>query len=116
MFRRNFTFGTALPTAYNDGAEWTPAGGPAQSWTLGTTGEFPPGTDGGDIRAIACAVNTFGQEDVYQAVYNGLCFNGRYIGSGRGKKFFAQVIPPSPFLKLDDTQLTHHAPYRFLRA
>ncbi|KAL8782914.1 MAG: hypothetical protein Q9213_005026, partial [Squamulea squamosa] len=84
MFRRNFTFGMALPSDHNDGGAWTPGTGPAQSWTLAKSGEFPPGTDGGDVSAIACAVNTFGQGDVYQADYNGLCFNGGSINSGRG--------------------------------
>ena len=77
----------ARPATYNDGAAWTPSGGGAQSWTLASSQQFPPGTDGGDITAIACAVNTFGQADVYQADYNGLCFNGGSISSGRGKLF-----------------------------
>ncbi|KAL8855566.1 MAG: hypothetical protein Q9178_007796 [Gyalolechia marmorata] len=84
MFRRNFTFGLARPTTSNDGGEWTPGTGPAQSWTLARTGEFPPGTDGGDLQAIACAVNTFGQADIYRSEFNGLCFNGGRIPSSRG--------------------------------
>ncbi|KAL8706621.1 MAG: hypothetical protein Q9201_000368 [Fulgogasparrea decipioides] len=91
MYRRNFTFGMATPSTYNDGGAWTPGTGPAQSWTLTGTGQFPPGTDGGDVTAIACAVNTFGQGDVYQADYNGLCFNGGQIKSGRG------FSPPESF-------------------
>ncbi|CAF9932179.1 MAG: hypothetical protein HETSPECPRED_008288 [Heterodermia speciosa] len=61
-----------------------PAGGPAESWTLYSSQEFPVGTDGHDVQATACAVNTFGQESVYRSEYNGLCFNGGSIGSGRG--------------------------------
>ena len=83
----------ALPSTDKDGAAWTPAGGPAQSWTLASSQQFPPGTDGGDVSAIACAVNTFNQPDVYQADYNGLCFNGGSVRSGRGKLLFAQVVP-----------------------
>ena len=116
MFRRNFTFGMALPATYNDGAAWTPAGGPAQSWTLASSQQFPPGTDGGDVTAIACAVNTFGQRSVYQADYNGLCFNGGSISSGRGKLFLAQVVPKSRHPRRYDTQLTQHAPSRFYHA
>ena len=85
MYRRNFTFGLARPANSNDGGQWTPGTGPAQSWTLASSGQFPPGTDGGDVQAIACAVNTFGQADIYQADYNGLCFNGGQIRSARGQ-------------------------------
>lgn len=93
-----------------------PAGGPAESWTLYSSQEFPVGTDGHDVQATACAVNTFGQESVYRSEYNGLCFNGGSIGSGRGKLFSAQVVSHSPPPKRDDTQLTHLAPCRFQQA
>lgn len=28
-------------------------------------GTFPVGTDGSDVRAIACAINTFGQDSIF---------------------------------------------------
>ncbi|KAK4982524.1 hypothetical protein LTR50_007699 [Elasticomyces elasticus] len=83
MYKRNFTFGLASPRAYNDGDARAPGTGGAKDWTL-TDGTFPVGTDGGDLTAIACAVNTFQQHDVYIASYNGLCYNGQDLGSGAG--------------------------------
>ncbi len=84
MYRRNFTFGLASPMSDSDGAAWVPGTGPAESWTL-TDEQFPVGTDGQDVNSIACAVNTFGQNDIYGYVYNGLCFRGGYTPSGFGK-------------------------------
>lgn len=83
MYRRNFTFGLASPSSATDGAAWVPGTGPAESWTL-QDGEFPPGTDGQDVNTIACAVNTFGQKEIYSAPYNGLCSNGAFTDSGFG--------------------------------
>lgn len=83
MFRRNFTFGLASPTAGNDGAAWVPGTGPAESWTH-TDGTFPIGTDGGDVNSIACAVNIFGQTDIFKAPYNGLCYNGAALAPRGG--------------------------------
>ena len=83
MYKRNFTSGLASPVDHNDGAAWVPGTGPAKSWTL-RDGTFPIGTDGGDLTAIACVVNTFGQNDIFRAPYNGLCFNGEKLKSGRG--------------------------------
>ena len=83
MFKRNFTFGLASPTASNDGAAWVPGTGPAESWTH-QDGTFPIGTDGGDVRAIACAVNTFGQHDIFHAPVNGLCYNGEELAPRGG--------------------------------
>ncbi|KAL8729755.1 MAG: hypothetical protein Q9181_004891 [Wetmoreana brouardii] len=76
MYKRNFTHGLATPAGSQDGAAWTPGTGPAQSWTQYTSGEFPVGTFGGDVSVIACVVNTFGQDDIFQADYNGYCYNG----------------------------------------
>ena len=85
MFKRNFTFGLASPNTFNDGAAWVPSSSDAssQSWELVRGEPVPVGSDGGDVSAIACAVNTFGQDDVFHASFNGLCFNGRNI-PGRG--------------------------------
>ncbi len=90
MFKRNFTFGLASPKDHNDGAAWVSGGGSAKAWTQ-LDGNFPPGTDGSDISSIACAVNTFGQDDIFGYQYNGLCFNGNSLKSGRGTYF-----PPPP--------------------
>ncbi len=84
MYRRNFTFGLASPMSDSDGAAWAPGTGPAESWTL-MDEQFPVGTDGQDVNSIACAVNTFGQNDIYGYVYNGLCFRGGYTASSFGK-------------------------------
>lgn len=83
MFKRNITFGLATPLNHNDGAAWVSTGGPATSWTLKDE-QFPPGTDGSDLTAIACAVNTFGQNKIFGFQFNGLCFNGNSLKSGRG--------------------------------
>ncbi|KAL8942162.1 MAG: hypothetical protein Q9216_001809 [Gyalolechia sp. 2 TL-2023] len=84
MFRRNFTFGLAELQSAQDGAAWAADNNPALSWTLGATGEFPPGTDGTDLSSIACAINIFGQDDIYRLRYNALCYNSKSIRSGRG--------------------------------
>lgn len=86
MFKRNITFGLASPKNHNDGAAWVSAGGPATSWTLKDQ-TFPPGTDGSDLTAIACAVNIFGQDKIFGYQFNGLCFNGNSLKSGRGTYF-----------------------------
>ena len=83
MFKRNITFGLASPQSHNDGNAWVSGGGPATSWTLKDE-QFPPGTDGSDLTAIACAVNIFGQNKIYGYQFNGLCFNGNSLKSGRG--------------------------------
>ena len=46
-------------------------------------GQFNVGTNG-DIDSIACAVNTFGQDEIYNVPYNRYCFNGIYTTSGFG--------------------------------
>lgn len=92
MFKRNITFGLASPQNHNDGAAWVSTGGPATSWTLKDQ-NFPPGTDGSDLTAIACAVNIFGQHKIFGYQFNGLCFNGNSLKSGRGTYF-----PPLPLL------------------
>lgn len=85
MYKRNFTFGLATPSSADDGAAWATSGtGAAESWTFASTGQFLPGTDGNDLTTIACAVNTFHQDEIYAYNDNGLCYNGNTIG-GRGK-------------------------------
>lgn len=93
MFKRNITFGLASPQRANDGAAWVSGGGTATSWTL-TDEQFPVGTDGSDLTAIACAVNIFGQNNIFGYQFNGLCFNGGLLKSGRG------TYPPSPSLPM----------------
>ena len=84
MFRRNFTFGLAMPTANNDGAAWAADGTPPTDWQFTGTGDA---THAGDMTAIACAVNTFDQEDVFRYQYNGLCWNNAYRdGTGWGQQ------------------------------
>jgi hypothetical protein len=72
MFKRNFTLGLAQPSSPVDGAAWG-----AQlfsSYTFTSSGS--PGGTYTDATTIACAVNIFGQTDIYQlGGYNGLCLN-----------------------------------------
>ncbi|KAL8697313.1 MAG: hypothetical protein Q9224_002379, partial [Gallowayella concinna] len=84
MFRRNFTFGLAELQSPTDGNAWTAGNNPAQSWTLRENGQFPPGTDGQDLSSIACAVNIFGQDNIFRQNFNALCYNGESINKGRG--------------------------------
>ncbi|KAL8746235.1 MAG: hypothetical protein Q9190_001722 [Brigantiaea leucoxantha] len=84
MFKRNFTFGLAELQSPTDGNAWTAGNNPAQSWTLAGSGQFPPGTDGHDLSSIACAVNIFGQDNIFRQNYNALCYNGESINKGRG--------------------------------
>lgn len=84
MYRRNFTFGIASPSSPTDGGQWASSGGGATDWSLYGSGQFPPGTDGGDVRAIACAINTFGQADIFQSEYNAYCYNGGKTTGGKG--------------------------------
>lgn len=74
MFRRNFTFGFAMPATRGDGASWAGDGKPPTTWQ--SSGNQPDDADG-DMTAIACAVNTFKQSEVYDYQYNGYCWNGR---------------------------------------
>lgn len=92
MYRRNFTFGLAELQNPTDGNAWTPGNNPAKSWTLAGTGQFPPGTDGHDLSSIACAVNIFGQDNVFRQSFNALCFNGGSINSGRGELDTAESV------------------------
>ncbi|KAI4193916.1 MAG: hypothetical protein LQ350_008076 [Teloschistes chrysophthalmus] len=79
MYKRNFTFGLATPTSRQDGGQWSAGNNKATGWLRKSTGEFDVGTDGGDVREIACAVNTFGQNDIFRYGFNGLCYNGGNI-------------------------------------
>jgi hypothetical protein len=82
MYKRNFTFGLASPSDARDGAAWIPSGGPVDSWLM-QDGTFPVGTDGHDVTAIGCLVNTFGQDEIFEyGNYNGLCFNARESDRG----------------------------------
>lgn len=92
MYRRNFTFGLAELQNPFDGNAWTPGNNPARSWTLAGTGQFPPGTDGHDLSSIACAVNIFGQDNIFRQNFNALCFNGGSINNGRGEFEIAKSV------------------------
>lgn len=74
----------AYPNAEDDADAWN--SGQTMQWThtgLVTDNTVP--YDEFDVRQIACAVNNFGQDDVYRADYNGLCFRGKYLtGTGAG--------------------------------
>ncbi|KAL8685510.1 MAG: hypothetical protein Q9218_007716, partial [Villophora microphyllina] len=86
MFKRNFTFGLATPLSHDDGGAWSSDPSfAAKSWEL-KDGGFPEGTDGQDVLEIACAVNTFGQDDIFDSrTFNGLCRNGEPLEpKGRG--------------------------------
>lgn len=66
--KRNFTLGLASPSSATDGAAWG-----TQSLASYSYG----GTSGTDVTQVACAVNIFGQTDIYQTgSYNGLCITG----------------------------------------
>jgi hypothetical protein len=81
FLKRNFTLGLANPSSATDGAAW----GSSQSasrWSI------VGGTAGTDVTQIACAVNLFGQSDIYTIdSYNGLCYNGNFLNDP-GKLFF----------------------------
>jgi len=84
MYRCNFTFGLASPANANDGATWTSQGAPPTDWQFRGSGG---GNAQGDMTAIACAVNTFDQSEVYRWTYNGLCYNGgSYNTAGWGNQ------------------------------
>lgn len=71
--KRNFTLGLANPTGPADGPAWGSSQS-ASSWS------FSGGTAQTDFTQIACAVNIFGQSDIYKIdSYNGLCWNGRFL-------------------------------------
>ncbi|ETS82826.1 hypothetical protein PFICI_04702 [Pestalotiopsis fici W106-1] len=67
--RRNFTMGLAAPSTSTDGAAW--GAQPASTWSISGAGQT-------DVTQIACAVNIFGQSDIYQftGTRNGYCYNG----------------------------------------
>ena len=80
FLRRNFTMGLAAPSAAN--TAWGAQN--AASWSSATGGV----TGSTDATAIACAVNTFAQPNIYQQPSpNALCWTGAYsdnpvFGSG----------------------------------
>ncbi|KAI7241261.1 glycoside hydrolase family 18 protein [Hortaea werneckii] len=83
MFRRNVTFGLASPENANDGAAWTLQGTPPTMWQhVGPNGGGSPG----NMNQIACAVNTFDQNEVYRFGHNGLCHNGDEYDTGGWKR------------------------------
>ncbi len=84
MYKRNFTFGMASPRGPKDGGEWSAGVDPAIAWLPKKLEEYLPGTDGGDMSSIACAVNFFGQDEIFKADANGLCFRGSFLATGRG--------------------------------
>ncbi|KAI7407956.1 hypothetical protein KC336_g13253 [Hortaea werneckii] len=96
MFRRNFTFGLASPAGPNDGAAWTPQGVPPTDWQLKSRKTVDTS---GDMTEIACAVNTFGQSEVYSYAYNGLCWNDEEYdtpGWGCAKRYRGCIIDFGP--------------------
>jgi hypothetical protein len=70
--KRNFTFGLASPASPSDGAAW---GSQAFStYTFNSGGGGPRGVVSTDATTIACAVNIFGQNNIYRiGNYNGYC-------------------------------------------
>lgn len=73
FWKRNFTLGLANPSGPTNGAAWGSSQS-ASSWNI------PGGSAGTDVTEIACAVNLFGQSDIYTIdSYNGLCFNGNFL-------------------------------------
>ncbi|KAL8852652.1 MAG: hypothetical protein Q9221_002412 [Calogaya cf. arnoldii] len=83
-YKRNFTHGLAQPQGPTDGAAWGSGTNGAQSWAhVSPKPQVGNGFSGTNLEQIACAVNIFGQDEVFKQDYNGLCFNGRETG-GRG--------------------------------
>lgn len=82
MFKRNFTYGLAFPANANDGNAWGLQ--PFQQYTSSTS--KPPFTSS-DATTVLCAMNIFGQSDIYKyGSYNGLCINPnkKHYRSGYG--------------------------------
>lgn len=101
MYRRNFTFRLASLSNSQDGAAWSAGNNPALSWNLEKSGVFPPGTDGHDLSSIACAVDFFGQDDIYRTYFNALCYNGESINKGRGKSRGTPTMIEARVIKSD---------------
>lgn len=64
--------GLAFPANANDGGSWG-----SQSFTSAT--QLTAGTTTQDATAVACALNIFGQSNIYRygGTFNGYCFNGK---------------------------------------
>lgn len=88
LYKRNFTFGMASPQSPRDGEEWSAGVDPALGWVPKKLEEYLPGTDGGDLTAIACAVKFFPQNDIFKADFSGLCYRGSNPLTGRGTSNF----------------------------
>ncbi|KAI4182255.1 MAG: hypothetical protein LQ346_006630 [Caloplaca aetnensis] len=73
----------ASPQSPRDGEEWSAGVDPALGWVPKKLEEYLPGTDGGDLTAIACAVKFFPQNDIFKADFSGLCYRGSNPLTGR---------------------------------
>lgn len=100
MYRRNFTFGLASPTAAQAGGAWVLNGGGPTSFQYSSATTSTLQTT--DMTAIACALNIFDQDEVYRQNFNGFCMTGTYIdGMGWGntrpqvKRCIIDFGPPS---------------------
>lgn len=71
MFKRNFTYGLAFPANANDGNAWG-----TQSFQRYTSATAQGPFSSTDATTILCAMNIFGQSQIYKyGSYNGLCIN-----------------------------------------
>ncbi|KZF20522.1 glycoside hydrolase family 18 protein [Xylona heveae TC161] len=73
-FKRNFTMGLATPSGPQDTSSWgTQPISNARAYSQ--TANWP----NQDATTVACAINIFGQSDIYRfdGGYNGYCFNGQ---------------------------------------
>jgi hypothetical protein len=88
MFKRNFTMGLSQPLSPADGAAWGPSAGGSAMTSYTFTGGSPGGTST-DATQIACAINIFGQNNIYQLTsgYNGYCLNPLNAPNNAGGEF-----------------------------
>ncbi|KAL8645553.1 MAG: hypothetical protein Q9226_007250, partial [Calogaya cf. arnoldii] len=82
-YKHNFTHGLAQPQNTGDGDAWDLGTNRAESWDH-VNPQTGTGFSGNNMDQIACAVNIFGQDEVFKTGFNGYCYNGE---SRRGNGF-----------------------------
>ncbi|KAL8990145.1 MAG: hypothetical protein Q9169_008197, partial [Polycauliona sp. 2 TL-2023] len=90
-YKRNFTHGMAQPQNSGDGAAWGLGTNEAEFWDH-LTDQSGTGIDIYNVDQIACAVNIFGQTEVFKQNWNGQCFNGQPVQSGGMSKHHRRVL------------------------
>nr|POE90696.1 chitinase-3-like protein 1 [Quercus suber] len=106
-FKRNYTFGLAYTTAVAD-TEWG-----SQAFVGYDFRDAKNGARGSDATAVACAVNTFGQPDVYRWIadkgFNGYCYRGP--GNPTQGMFAVLTLSTAQELTIDIVQAGAHHPH-----